>query len=61
MPKFSSDFWRVYGNKLRVFGTEGGVCLLNPPVEEVESGEDVGIAQGGVEVVAEKVGSCVMM
>lgn len=30
MPKFDSDFWRVYGNKLRVFGTEEGVCLLNP-------------------------------
>ena len=30
MPPFSSDFWRVYGNKLRVFGTVEGVCDLNP-------------------------------
>lgn len=28
MPRFDSDFWRVYGNKLRVFGTQEGVCLL---------------------------------
>lgn len=44
MPGFASDFWRVYGNKLRVFGTEEGVCLLDPVVE-VSSGDD-----GGVEV-----------
>ncbi|KAI9713645.1 MAG: hypothetical protein M1812_006617 [Candelaria pacifica] len=30
MPPFTSDFWRVYGNKLRVFGTVEGVCDLNP-------------------------------
>lgn len=29
MPRFDSDFWAVYGNKLRVFGTEEGVCLLD--------------------------------
>lgn len=28
MPPFHSDFWRVYGNKLRVFGTVEGVCDL---------------------------------
>lgn len=28
MPAFHSDFWRVYGNKLRVFGTVEGVCDL---------------------------------
>lgn len=28
MPRFSGDFWRVYGNRLRVFGTEEGVCAL---------------------------------
>ena len=28
MPRFGTDFWRVYGNKLRVFGTEEGVCVL---------------------------------
>jgi len=28
MPAFSSDFWRVYGNKLRVFGTVEGVFPL---------------------------------
>ena len=44
MPKFGSDFWRVYGNKLRVFGTQEGVCLLDndeakPPVD---SSDDAG-------------------
>jgi len=29
MPSFESDFWAVYGNKLRVFGTQEGVCLLD--------------------------------
>ncbi|OQO11007.1 hypothetical protein B0A48_05262 [Cryoendolithus antarcticus] len=28
MPRFTTDFWRVYGNRLRVFGTEEGVCVL---------------------------------
>ncbi|KAK2753240.1 hypothetical protein FQN54_007931 [Arachnomyces sp. PD_36] len=28
IPRFGSDFWAVYGNKLRVFGTEEGVCVL---------------------------------
>ena len=28
MPPFQSDFWRVYGNKLRVFGTVENVCDL---------------------------------
>lgn len=28
MPPFGSDFWAVYGNKLRVYGTEEGVCKL---------------------------------
>jgi len=28
MPPFDSDFWRVYGNKLRVFGTEEGALEL---------------------------------
>ena len=29
MPRFaSSTFWNVYGNKLRVFGTQEGVCSL---------------------------------
>lgn len=28
MPPFPSDFWRVYGNKLRVFGTVEGLCDL---------------------------------
>ena len=29
VPRFGSDFWRVYGNKLRVFGTQEGVCVLD--------------------------------
>ena len=28
MPPFDSDFWKPYRNKLRVFGTEEGVCDL---------------------------------
>jgi len=28
MPSFSSDFWRSYGNHLRVFGTQESVCSL---------------------------------
>lgn len=28
MPTFQSDFWRVYGNHLRIFGTEEGVLRL---------------------------------
>jgi len=28
MPRFSSDFWNVYGNNLRVFGTQENVCSL---------------------------------
>ncbi|KAK5014569.1 hypothetical protein LTR16_004045 [Cryomyces antarcticus] len=28
MPPFGTDFWRVYGNKLRVFGTREGLCDL---------------------------------
>lgn len=29
MPRFESDFWKVYGNRLRVFGTEEGLCQLH--------------------------------
>ncbi|KAL1305927.1 hypothetical protein AAFC00_004069 [Neodothiora populina] len=29
MPRFDTDFWDVYGNKLRVFGCQEGVCLLH--------------------------------
>ncbi|KKA22245.1 CAF1 family ribonuclease [Rasamsonia emersonii CBS 393.64] len=28
IPRFGSAFWNVYGNKLRVFGTEERVCVL---------------------------------
>ena len=30
MPPFDSDFWRVYANKLRVFGTKEGLLDLDP-------------------------------
>ncbi|KAL1624523.1 hypothetical protein SLS54_003866 [Diplodia seriata] len=30
MPPFETDFWRVYGNKLRVFGTTESVWNLRP-------------------------------
>ncbi|KAG9953643.1 CAF1-domain-containing protein, partial [Aureobasidium melanogenum] len=29
MPSFNSGFWKVYGNKLRVFGTQEGVAVLD--------------------------------
>ena len=29
MPGFDSDFWKVYGNKLRVFGTQEGFAVLD--------------------------------
>lgn len=50
MPGLGSDFWRVYGNKLRVFGTEEGVCKLNGEVESLGSDDGCGEGQGGVEV-----------
>ena len=28
MPPYESDFWRIYGNKLRVYGTEEQVLVL---------------------------------
>ncbi|KAK0812722.1 hypothetical protein LTR75_004855 [Friedmanniomyces endolithicus] len=49
MPRFDTDFWRVYGNKLRVFGTEEGVCVLSGGDVD-EDGDGVGVGQGGVEV-----------
>ncbi|KAK4502437.1 hypothetical protein PRZ48_005862 [Zasmidium cellare] len=42
MPKFSSDFWRVYGNKLRVFGTQEGLCVLDGSADSPVS-EDGGV------------------
>lgn len=35
MPPFDNDFWKVYGNKLRVYGTQEGLCDLNPPSDSV--------------------------
>jgi len=32
MPPFQSDFWRIYGNKLRVFGTFEKMLDLQIPV-----------------------------
>ena len=29
MPPFEGAFWKVYGNKLRVFGTQEDICDLN--------------------------------
>ncbi|CAK1364884.1 hypotheticalsprotein [Cercospora beticola] len=44
MPKFGSDFWRVYGNKLRVFGTQEAVCSLDDSEDKsgLESSDDAG-------------------
>jgi poly(A)-specific ribonuclease len=49
MPAWSSGFWRVYGNKLRVFGTEEAVCVLDGDDDVLEEGDN-GIGQGGVVV-----------
>lgn len=43
MPRFGSDFWRVYGNRLRVFGTQEGVCVLDGSDEMPGSDEDGGV------------------
>ena len=52
MPPFSSDFWRTYGNKLRVFGTEEAVCVLDDSAGIAETDEDgrEEIGQGGVQI-----------
>ena len=51
MPRFTSDFWRTYGNKLRVFGTDEGVCLLDSHSTNLEDEEDeASIGQGGVAI-----------
>jgi poly(A)-specific ribonuclease len=50
MPRFVSDFWRTYGNKLRVFGTEEGVCVLGEIAEYMGDEEETSIGQGGVAV-----------
>lgn len=28
IPRYGTAFWKVYGNKLRVFGTEERVCSV---------------------------------
>lgn len=48
MPKFGSDFWRVYGNKLRVFGTQEGVCLMDS--SDAKSTLDSSDDAGGVDL-----------
>jgi poly(A)-specific ribonuclease len=51
MPRFVSGFWRTYGNKLRVFGTDEGVCVLGESAEYMgDEEEDTSIGQGGVAV-----------
>lgn len=49
MPPFSSDFWRTYGNKLRVFGTQEAVCVLDGGYRGSDD-EDAEVGQGGVEI-----------
>ena len=39
MPRDDSDFWRVYGNKLRVFGTSESVCVLGEEAAVGHEGE----------------------
>ena len=34
IPRFNSDFWEVYGNKLRVYGTAEEVCELTKAKEK---------------------------
>ena len=47
MPRFASDFWRTYGNKLRVFGTEESVCVLGEEPAVFED-DEASAGQGGV-------------
>ncbi|KAK4561792.1 hypothetical protein LTR86_004471 [Recurvomyces mirabilis] len=47
MPGFGSDFWRVYGNRMRVFGTEEAVCMLDAGGSGEGSEEE---GQGGAQV-----------
>lgn len=30
IPRLEEEFWNVYGNMLRVFGTEEKVCIIGP-------------------------------
>jgi poly(A)-specific ribonuclease len=39
MPRFGTEFWRIYGNKLRVFGTSEGLFDLDPPGVTNATGE----------------------
>nr|POE58981.1 poly(a)-specific ribonuclease parn [Quercus suber] len=48
MPRMDSYFWKVYGNKLRVFGTEESVCALTKDDPSGTSGDEDG--EGGVAV-----------
>ncbi|KAF2481612.1 ribonuclease H-like domain-containing protein [Neohortaea acidophila] len=48
MPGRRSEFWSVYGNKLRVFGTEEGMCVLDGSGGRAEGLE---VSGGGVMVV----------
>nr|POE79572.1 poly(a)-specific ribonuclease parn [Quercus suber] len=48
MPRTDSDFWKVYQNKLRVFGTEEAVCILTDQGLTMLSGDEDG--DGGVAV-----------
>ncbi|KAK5118286.1 hypothetical protein LTR62_002799 [Meristemomyces frigidus] len=51
MPGFKSDFWRVYGNRMRVFGTEEAVFVLEDQgYGEDGSEEEMVGGQGGVGV-----------
>ncbi|KAK5174748.1 uncharacterized protein LTR77_001831 [Saxophila tyrrhenica] len=45
MPGWGSDFWRVYGNRLRVFGTEEAMCVLDGSggLADGEDGVDGGV------------------
>lgn len=40
MPKWNSDFWRVYGNRCRVFGTDEGVCVFDEDASEGDAKGD---------------------
>jgi poly(A)-specific ribonuclease len=41
MPRFGTEFWKIYGNKLRVFGTSEGFCDLSLAAkEEQRAGQD---------------------
>jgi poly(A)-specific ribonuclease len=39
MPRFGTEFWKIYGNRLRVFGTAEGLCNLESDAKDEQRQE----------------------